>query len=297
MTLDMTVDVLERISTFTTLGLRFWEAALDQQVRDGLVVTARPAIARTVPRRAATRTLSGVYAFPGLPGLRDVEHGLAGPGDSPGERRRFVIEVDDALRRYVPVAFDVELPLPYRGVFLFGGLHDSPGERPLGMLLYAAATRRRPTWIGAVAGELVDAATRRPAAHALLAATDPNGEVWHGVADEGGRFSVWMAYPAIEELPAGSPQPAGGVPLLERTWPIRLEVFYSPDTRRALPGTRLPDYGSVLTQQPAVVWDEAPEAGGAPALDWTGELRLGRELNPRTTGMTQLLVGPETTSP
>jgi hypothetical protein len=148
-----------------------------------------------------------------------------------------------------------------------------------------------------VIGELIEAATGEPAAHAVVAATDPNGEVWHGVADAAGRYAVWMAYPAVDETPATSPPSGLGVPLLERTWPIRVEVFYSPGTRRPLPGTATPDYESVLSQHAASVWVDAPSAGGLETSEWTGDLRVGRELNPRTTGMTQLLVGPETSSP
>jgi hypothetical protein len=251
-----------------------------------------------VQERTAVRTLSGIYAFQGLPGLLPIENRQADPAGSPATVHRFVIEVLDSERRFVPVGFEVELPLPYRGIFLIGGQPPSPAEGlPPGVLLYSAVTRRRPSWIAAVRGELLEAATRRPAPHALLTVTDPDGEEWHGLADERGHFAVWLPYPAIQEVPAGSPQQTVSLPLLERTWVVRLQVFYSPATRRALPGTDIPEYESVLTQEPAPSWPQSPEQGGIPAAEWSGELRFGQDVNARTDGSTHLLVGPEATSP
>lgn len=294
----MPVEVLERITNFTALGLRFWDATLDRQVRDGLKVTARPFFERRLQERTARLTASGIYTFQGLPGLRDLESGFVTADTSPAISRRFVVEVSDEERRYVDIAFEVELPLPYRGVFLIGGGTVSPPEGvPPGMLLYSAPTRRRPTWFGAVRGELAEAATGDPAAHSLVAVTDPQGETWHGVADAGGRFTVWLAYPGVEETPLGSPQVTPSLPLLERAWPVRLQVFYSPATRQSLPGTTLPDYESVLTQNPSDVWQLPLDGGGTPAPEWLGDLRFGRELTARSGDAPQLLVGPETTSP
>jgi hypothetical protein len=294
----MPVRVLERITTFTALGLRFWDAAFDRQARDGLVVTARPFHEAHMQVRTAHLTSSGIYAFHNLPGLRDLESGLLEPGGSPTPTTRFVVEVSDAMRRFVDVALEVELPLPYRGIYLTGAGVVSPAETaPPGVLLYSSVTRQRPAWFGTVRGELVEAATGDPARHSLVAVTDPGGEIWHGIADEEGRFTVWIAYPPIEEVPVGSPQPALGVSLRDRSWPMQLEVFYSPATRRELPGTEVPDYESVLTQDPVVVWDLPPEDGGVPGPQWTGDLLFGRELTARSGAAGQLLVGPETTSP
>lgn len=294
----MPVEVLERITAFTALGLRFWDATLDRQVRDGLQVTARPFFERRLQVREAILTVSGIYTFQGMPGLRDLESGFATAEMSPAISRRFVVEVSDTLRRFVDIAFEVELPLPYRGVFLIGGGAGSPPEgAPPGMLLYSAPTRRRSTWFGAVRGELAEAATGDPAAHALVAVVDPQGETWHGVADSGGRFTVWLAYPGVEQTPLGSPQVTPSLPLLARLWPVRLQVFYSPATWQSLPGTALPDYESVLTQNPAEVWQTPPDGGGTPGPEWLGDLQFGRELTARSGDAPQLLVGPETTSP
>ena len=291
------VRVLERGETFTALGLRFWDAALDAQVRDGLIVTARPAIAARTQVRRARLTQSGVYAFHALPGLVEIEHGFGDLAGSPAFSRRYVVEVADAERRFAEMAFQVTLPLPYRGLFLVGDATGSPAEAPPGVLLYSAATRRRPTWFGAVRGELADAATGAPRGHALLEATDPQGDVWHGVADAEGRFAIWLPYPSIEATPAGSPSEAPGLPVSGREWTVGLRAFHSPGDWRALPGTAIPDYQSVFEQTPVELWDAPPDAGGSAAAEWTGVLRFGRETTARSGESSKLLAGPETTSP
>ena len=111
---------LEQTTVFTLLGIRFWDAVRDAQVRDSLLVTARPVIAASPPGIAASRpairafpTGSGVYAFQGLPGLHDIErpaeNGVS--TTSPPIQRRFFVEVRDEQKRVIPMVFGVELPL------------------------------------------------------------------------------------------------------------------------------------------------------------------------------------------
>jgi hypothetical protein len=80
----MPVEVLERITNFTALGLRFWDATLDRQVRDGLKVTARPFFERRLRERTARLTASGVYTFEGLGGLGERERGCVAGGAGRG---------------------------------------------------------------------------------------------------------------------------------------------------------------------------------------------------------------------
>lgn len=301
MNVAISARVLERVSTFTPLGIRFWDPLLDAQILDGLLVRAWPSQTTPPAPRTATRTTSGVYAFFNLPGTRELESGAIDPfggAVSPAIEKRFIVDVRDTERRYVDVAFEVTLPLTERGPFPIQGAVASPEEPTPGLLLFSSPTRRRPSWFGAVYGELAFAPDgKRPAAHAHLAVTDPNGEVWHGVADDAGRFTVWLAYPVIEQLPVGSPQPTLGLPLLERTWPIRLEVFFQPSTQRVLPGTSTPDYESVLTQPSASVFTRTAVLGGTAEPFWSGEVGFGRDVSARTAGDTHLLVSPQTSSP
>ncbi len=291
----MPVIVLEQVRTFTPLGIRFWDPVLDEQVRDGLRVTARPAAEiGSRPVVAAFRTRSDIYAFGGLPGLRAVEHG-ENAGGSPAEERAFIVEVQDAQARFLSAAFEVRLPLPYHGMFL-SGAGGSPAERLNGFHLFSAPARQRPSWLGAVRGELVDAATREPAAHAVVRVRTPDGAAHYGLADGAGRLAVLLPYPVIEDQLGGSPG-VGGTPLAERRWLLQVEVLYRPALLQALPGTELPDYYSILQQGPGRIWTERPEDGGSAEPHWTGELQYGRELTLRTAGLSQMLVSPADTSP
>jgi hypothetical protein len=295
------IHPLEEIAIFTPLGIRFWDPALETQVRAGLAVSAwpRPALRPRVP---AYRTASDVYAFARLPGLLAVENLLPADGGSPPasppERRPFVVEVDDSERRYLPVAFGVELPLAERGLFL-SRPPGSPAEpAPPGFFLFSAATRTVPGWLGVVRGELWDRVHARPAAHALVeVAVEGADAAAHGLADAAGRFAVVLAYPPLPGGLTSSPPPASPAFPSARSWGLALQVFYQPGDQRPLPGTTLPDYASVLAQEPARVWPTRPEDGGVEAPEWLGELTLGRELLVRTTGLSTLLVSPAPSSP
>src|SRR5690242_5388935 len=108
--------VVERLTRVTPLGLRFWDAATRQAVTEGLVVTAYPAPAGSLPTpsprpqtpgREATVTPAGVYVFQHLPGLGAAERG-AGDADfwhDPPVTRSFTIEVVDLLGRFQAVSF------------------------------------------------------------------------------------------------------------------------------------------------------------------------------------------------
>jgi hypothetical protein len=293
----MSHRVIETVSTVTTLGIRFWDPVTDAQIRDGLVVTACAATqSRSTPFVNAARTLSGYYAFHKLPGLVRFENGSIPIDGSPLAARRFRIETRDTLRRFLDTAFEVDVPLGYRG--LFPAAAGSPGGNAPGFLLYSAPTRRRPSWLGCVRGELEQLGNGRPAAHAVVAVRDPGGRTWRGIADEAGRFIVFLAFPEIEASLGGSPPSPGQAALGERSWVLRVAVFHQASMLRALPGTTVPDLQSILNQSPETdVWQLLPSEGGTPQSDWVGELHFGGELVARTGDGSKLLVGPETTSP
>jgi hypothetical protein len=290
----MQVDILEHVSAFTSLGIRFWDAALNRPVAQRLSVSARPLddpAARAVP---AFRTLSGIEAMMGLPGLRAIEQ--ADPDVGSPATRSFVVEVADVGGTFLPVAFTVDLPLPYRGLFL-GPTAGSPIAQP-GFLLFSAPQRRRPGWLAAVRGELALAADEdRPAAHAVVSIADPDGAEWNGIADAEGRFAVLLPWPAPAATLAGSPGTGGGQPLAGQSWDLTLRVAHGPGALPPLPGTILPDYGAILAQAPADLWADPPGAGSPSAPDWTGRLDFGAELTVRTAGLSRLLVGPGPASP
>jgi len=291
-----TVRVLEVALTFTPLGIRFWDPVLDAQVRDELRVRAWPDPGLR-PVVEAFRTASDVYAFRNLPGMRAVETPVpqAAPAGSPPSGRRFVVEAEDARRRFLPVAFAVDLPLPYRGLFLTGFEGSPTEEVPRGFLLHSAPSRPCPPWLAAVRGELAER-TGAPVAHAVVRVLIPGEPVWHGLSDAEGRFAVLLPWPTLVEALGGSPPGSKG-PLAARSWSVRVEVLAEPGRREALPGSAIPDCLSLLRQGAAGVWPVQPAEGGTEETEWTGELLYGGELVVRTEGLARLLVSPRLSSP
>jgi hypothetical protein len=107
-----TLSTLERQTILAPLGLSFRDALTGEAVAGGLDVYAYPstnpsARARAFPNR------SGAYVLHNAASLRDATRGAGdeefweGVGAS---KKSFTVEVSDALGRYLPFRFDVELP-------------------------------------------------------------------------------------------------------------------------------------------------------------------------------------------
>lgn len=277
---------LERDRTFTPLGIRFWDAALDLPVAHALEVHAWPAGTHHAPLRAV-RSPGGVYAFHALPGQR-AAYRPAPDEDHPeraGAPREYAIAVDDPSGRCQPAAFSVTLPLGYRGEFLSAHDDASP-PRPAGRAyLFSAAGRQVPPGLAAIRADLVDAGTGAPAAWAALTAT-VGGVTRTAVADERGRALVLVPFPTPERLRQGSPP----VDPLTATWLVSLAVRWEPAALRypfpAREGMNpawaaRPSLKSILDEQrAALVWTDE---GQAPAAGWTETLVHGQELVLRTT--------------
>ncbi len=276
----------------TPLGIRFWDPALDAPVTDGLTVIAYPEGARRLARTAFL-TAGGVYAFRDLPGLHDYEHP---PGDTPAPaslpaQRRFVIEVNDADDRFLPVCFYLDAPI--RGVFPQQTATSLGGTAP-GFFLFSASTRATTPVLATVRAELrerIDATHDRPAAHALLEITTPDG-VAIGLADARGAVAVLLPYPVFTVAPAGASSliPSSTGP--EQSWAVGVGVRYQPSAFSVPTGAVLPELRGVLAQAPGVIWTSrsAPPGQGVNALSET--LLFGQELVLRTAGESVLLVGP-----
>lgn len=286
--------VLEELSTFCLLGLRFWDAVADDQIRAGLRVRAWP----FTPRRPvvdAFRTASDIYAFQRLPGLHDVEEPSSLPAHvSPPPTRTFVVEVRDLERRYLPVAFQVDLPLAQRGLYR-PPLLGSPASVPPGFYLFSAITRQQVPGAAVVRGELVFSNNGLPVPWALVRVTIAGqGERW-GLADAAGRFAVQFALPllspgfgALFASPGGVSSPPGP-PVGDRAWDVSVDVFSQLSRLAPLPGTDLPDLAQVFQQAPA---DVVQADGSPPAAvpEWSGLLPFTGELVAATEGRGQLLV-------
>jgi len=279
------VRVLERDRTFTPLGIRFWDAALDLPVAEPLAVHAWPAGTAHAPVRAV-RSPSGVYAFHRLPGQTEAER--PAPGEEhpelAGPPREYAIAVDDPSGRHQPAAFSVTLPLGYRGEFLSAAQGSPP--RPAGRAyLFLAASRPVPPGLAAIRADFVDAESGAPAAWAVLTATVA-GITRTAVADAAGRALALVPFPTPERLRQGSP-PAG--PHVA-SWPVSLAARWEPAALRypfpAREGldpawAERPSLKSILDEQRgALAWTDE---GQAPAAEWTETLVHGQELVLRTT--------------
>lgn len=285
--------IIEKESTVTLLGIRFWDPAGNFQICDGLKANAQPLHnrVRVVP---ATQTRSGVYVFHGLPGMREFEHGPRREPVSPSEQKPFIIEVEDTFGRYNPVAFRVSLPLQYDGVYLSNTTGSPSQPSPRGVLLFSAPTRNAPATLGAVQGNLTDALSGAPAANALIRLRTSEGREWHGAADENGRFLLLFQYPTINHTFTGSPARISFKPLSQQEWPVTIEAFYDPARWERLPYARVPEYLSLLTQRRANVFrddpDSASPADAVPELQET--LEYGKALIVRTNGRSSLMIKP-----
>lgn len=285
---------LERLTIFTPLGIRFWDPARDLPIEDSLVVTAWPWGA-TGPVRRAVRTASGIYAFHGLPGLRDLEYPAPGTdplqSGSPLRSARFTVAVADLERRFLPAVFTVDVP--YRGIFPTNTAGPS-GNRPPGFFLFSAPTRPIPPALAVVRAQLaraLDPSTVEPAAFAVLE-VQVGATSWYGIADERGAVAVVFPYPTFEEAPAGSP-PSPLAAGTEPRWEVTARVRFTPTTLTVPAGATQPDLRSIFAQGPGVIWP-ARGPGAMPTSELFAELVLGQELILRTDGESTLVVGPGT---
>lgn len=267
---------LEDLSTNSYLGIQFWDPVLDRKIGDGLHVTAREEFS---PRPVSTAylTRSNVYSFRSMAGMREFEFSDLDVDEnfSPPVNRNYIIEVTDLLRRYVRVGFRVQLPFSYKGIFLSSNLSSPPQASPKGFFLYSSAVRSIPNGMMAVRGELFDVDREAAAANAVIRVSTHDGFRWYGVADEAGRFVVIMPYPTLVEGIGGSPPPVERKRIFEQTWDLQIEVLYQPGALETLSGTQLIEYRSVLRQQAAQIWPDAPSEGGVATLSWQVQHRYG----------------------
>jgi hypothetical protein len=285
-----TWQVIEKVTVFTTLGIRFWDPAKDTQVRDGLVVTARPEKAAG-PIIEAFQTASGIYAFQGLPGLQGVEYpeGRSATGTNTSPTRRYLIGVDDRQGRFSPVLFYVDLPLSYRGIFLGNLSAASPPQvSPRGFYLFSAPSRSVCPGQAAIRGTLKVFPGGKPAGYAVLEVEVNRNKKWYGIADERGCVAILFPYPPIKNSHGISPPGGAEVPLDQEQWQLDIRVRYEPAVLKFPQGMKQPDLHSILNQSAGSIWPDRP--GSLPSHSavptWSTALRYGREFILRTGGLT-----------
>jgi hypothetical protein len=266
---------LESLSIFTPIGIRFWDLTLGLPIAEGLSVDLR--LANTGwPVRTATLTAAGVYAFFGLPGLRAAEY-PTGAGYGPARTFSYVVTVQDQLGRYLPTVLVYALDQTGAPVSGSAGIQLA--------YLFSAPTRTAPPGMAAVTAYLIDRDTDAPAAWAVVslqAGSDP--ETWLGIADDTGSALVLVPYPVAQSLLLGSPPGSGQTSIGSDTWPLTVEVAYSPGLLSyplagapdlAWPWTDTPNLKDILqAQQPATIWADP----ATPVSQFQATLTLGQNL-------------------
>jgi hypothetical protein len=284
---------VERFSIITTLGIRFWDPALDVQVGDGLTVTAYPEGARR-PATTAFTTPGGVYAFRGLPGLHDIEYPRGDPA-SPGSlpaTSRFLIEVRDTASRFLPVVFLVDAP--FRGIFPTDVPQAPDAAAPPGFYLFSAPTRAgspRTALVRAEFSERLDATNERPASYAVLETDAPAGDTWMGIADDRGAVALLFPYPTFTGTPTAFSATLPSAAVTQQSWPITLRVRYQPSILSFPAGSSLPELRSVLAQAPAAIWTQRASPPGQALASLSATLVFGQELTMRSAQESVLLIG------
>lgn len=285
--------LLETVTRRTQLGIRFWDPAMNEQIRSGLMAVLYP-VDNQRKKVVATCTRSGNYVFNGIPGMFELETVSSEDNSvtSPVDSRQYVLEISDSLQRYSTVALQVELPLPYKGLFLVDDEGSSPALAPRGFNLYSSINRRTASQFIFIRGDLIDRNSGKPAAHALVQVETENGFSWYGISDADGKFAVMMPYPYLSIAFGSSPPSSDGLRLFQRTWILNISVFYEPLGQESLPGSVLPDYSSVLNQNQALIYIESPDTDVGEVAQMQADLVYGRDLIVKTTGYSELYISP-----
>lgn len=245
---------LEHVTRVAALGLRFWDTAEATSAIDGLTVEVFP---RSNPsaRLPALPNRSGVYVAHRVKGLHDFEFGLSDAwAASPLWSLPYRVEVSDPQGRFLPVAFDADLPA--RGLFTFGApwlsppfvaLPNEPGS-PLPALieripLFSAPTRPVPDPFAVIYAQLREDVwpPGRAAAWCLLGVSIGGASCGLGLADRNGRVAVMFPYPEPPRRTLASPPEARN----DFTWEVELTAFRSPASP-ALAAPSIPDLEVLL---------------------------------------------------
>jgi len=223
--------------------------------------------ARPQARTRASVNRSGVYVAQAVAGLYDragspnsarelFEFSDADPAELWSVATRpYRVEVQDPLERYLPVAFDADLPV--RGLYTWRARWFSPpraislpgeaGSPPQLMIeripLFSAPQRPLPEPLAVVYAQLRESGADRAAAWALVSASI-DGEVRGlGLADGEGRVAVMFPYPEPPRIALSSPPAARN----DFRWHVELEAFYHVGSAQVAP-PEIPDLGLVLSQ-------------------------------------------------
>ncbi len=226
----------------TPLGIRFWDASSVQPVYDGLEVCVYPP-SRPERRYFPVITPAGVYAFHGLPGLFQWEHGTDNSASVP--ELPFILSVRDRKARYSSAAMAIDLPWQGDGFLLSTLSPEAVDQQAPGFMLFSSADRQPPAWATVVDCQLWDESAQAAAAFAVVELSEGNdGRMWYGVADAKG--TVRIVFPSFFSTRGRRRRRR-----VEDSMDLRLAVRYEPGVLQSLPGINTPDLSSVFSQSAA----------------------------------------------
>jgi hypothetical protein len=266
---------LERVTVTCPLGVRFFDTATNTIVADGLLVEAYP-VGNPARRVTAVPNRSGVWAFHGLPGLREFEYSADDEKRWTPEppKRRFVVEVIDSQNRFLPSRFAIDAPARALSV---GDEFASPLVPALRTVsLFSSPGRPVPGGFALVRAQLFEDGGGTPAAWTLveirISVLDRTVTA-QGIADREGRLALIFPYPEPGNVSIGSPVGAGPQLLSQQSWTLTFRAWHTFDSQPA----DFVDVDRVLglaVRAPDHLWDY-----GSPLIPFTGaDLVFGREL-------------------
>lgn len=282
------VRILERVSRNAALGLKFWDTAENTSAIDGLRVEVFPRANPTARVRAVVNR-SGIYVAHSLPGLRDFEFSDAAPDDLWADATRpFRVEVRDPFGRFLPIAFDADLPA--RGLFTWLApwlsppqpiaLPTTPGSPPQLLLeripLFSSPSRPVPEPLAVVYAQMRELGTETGLAWGVLGVTIDGVTRGLGLADPLGRVAVMFPYPEPPRMSLASPPE----PRNDFSWPLALTAFGIP----ASPASAIPDLADLASVLASLA---APRTVVESTVSPAAPLRLAyrQALTARTAGV------------
>jgi hypothetical protein len=299
--------ILETLTRVAPFGIGLWDASTGRLVSDGIVVRVfRLAGPHAIDPVPAVANRSGIFVPHDLFGADAFVEGARATALSPPER--FLVDVRDTLERYTsfvmrvgergprgfvlpPCVADLELP---------SSAPSSPPPPPTYVPLFSTASRVVPAGMAAVRASLVDAATGRGAAFAVLEVRESGHLLARAVADARGEVAASFAYPEVSAPPPWSPPRTAPKPLrlTEQHWTLDIAVRYRRNLRRFTfdpSQPPLPDLCDVVQQPLATVAAMSPPAAlGEVVLRYGQDLVLGADpdAEPGAPTRAELLISP-----
>jgi hypothetical protein len=232
----------------------------------------------------AVSTPSGILGFHGLPGLRRFENSDAeDPWQTPQATRAFQIQVIDALGRFLPCTFAINVPA--RGIATFADNSSPPWIENGDVPLFSAPSRAVPAGLAIVRAQLRVLRTGGDAALAQVEADYCSAGITRtarGLADEEGRVLLLFPYPEGQHRAFNSSPPGTGGGVTDQRWTLEFRFFHESTSTPAEnpqpglnPWPEFADYTLRLSQSQVLAWQR--ESPITPFHE--GTLQFGSELN------------------